>query len=189
MDSNYDKVKKKLSEELEWLKENHPLSLFSHLELNIYNAKHYNDLYQEDHNDHYEEKETDAFLMETIEEQQLQHAIFLIISEQHVLDEVDKMVLTKGNVKEEHLFYFMLYHEYGHLVHLHNSYQKKGLTGYLDEKEEMEEQLERLILLKEKEEIAEEEFHIRYRELWFEQYADNFAYAVYQKRKETFEEN
>ena len=110
MNANHNKVKEKLSEEFEWLKKNFPLNSFQNIELFVYKAEDYNRKFEEEHHDTYEQKEIDGFLMETVSEGEMEHAIFLIISEHHVPDEVDEMILAKGNIKKEHLFYFMLYY-------------------------------------------------------------------------------
>ena len=187
MNAKHYKVKEKLSEEFEWLKKNYPLSSFQHIELKVYRAEEYNAFHTDPYEAGYTTKEIDAFLLEAIHEEQLQHAIFLITNQQYELTEIDKMVLEKGGLKEEHLYYFLLYHEYGHLVHLHDTYGKKGIVGYLDEKEKMGEEIEQLILLKDKKQITEHEMQRQYRELWFEKYADDFAYEIYKLRKETYE--
>lgn len=183
MSLNFNNVKKKLEKEFEWLRQHYPINGFSEVELKIYDYNTYNKVHGDETEEEYDEKEVDAFVIDNIVEDDVQFAIFMIVNSEHVPDEVDKMVLAKGSVEEKDLFYFILYHEYGHLRQLHSTYSKSGKKELQREMEEMSDELEKLMNKREKEEINEEEFEKKYRELWFEEAADNFAYQIYQERK------
>lgn len=180
---NLDIVKKKLKEEFIWLKENYPLDGFKDIHLKIYNFKDYEKEFENDSDCEESKPELEAFIIDEITEGKVEFLIFLVLTDNHVLDEIDNLFLNKDNIEEENLIYLMLYHEYGHLIHLHKTFKKSGLRFLKDELNNMSEDVEKLVLEKDKGEITQKEMDIMYRELWFEKEADNFAYQIYKKRK------
>lgn len=189
MKYNIEDVKKKLSNEFQWLLSNYPLTSFNSIELKIYNYKDYNQFYSYEHQDSYEEKETSAFLTEILSKDRIEYAIFMVVSENFIPDETDKMIMERNRIEDGHLFNWILYHEYGHLRQLHKTFLKLGLPGLIKEKEVHEEELERLWNQKSAGRISEREYEIKYRDLSFEKSADHFADQVYQVRKPSLPTN
>ncbi|OIJ19295.1 hypothetical protein BKP45_14165 [Anaerobacillus alkalidiazotrophicus] len=177
--------KNTLLKEYDWLKTTFPINGFVLRKLNIYNCKDYNKKYANDHQEKYKEKDIDAFVMEKISFDKIEMSIFMILDEEHELDTIDLMVLEKGKINPDHLFFWMLYHEYGHIYQLQRTFRLKGYDGFLDERDESEELINQLYDQYCRGEILKKDLDKAYRNLWFEKEADDFANHVYQQRKHT----
>lgn len=181
---NFRDWKRRITEEYQWLREVYPIEEFGEIPLKIYNAKDYNESYGSLHQDEYKEKEIDAFVTDMYMNDEIKMAIFLIISEDYEKDKSDEIVLKNGNIEEKHFYYWLLYHEYGHLLQLQRTYNKHGVKGIMEQKEEESEEVDKITSLYFSGKISDEEYDIKYRELWFEKEADNTANKIYDIRKQ-----
>jgi hypothetical protein len=185
MNQNYHYVKKRLEEEFKWLREYHPIEGFSDVEINIYNYKEYNGISLEQVEEQYDEKEVDAFVTELVKEDCLYYAIFIIVSESFIPGFIEESIMSKAGMPQEHFFYWLLYHEYGHLIQLHEIYDRLGTHGVIEEKERGDAALGALISQLEYGKINDKQLELEYRELWFEKAADDFANEIYKIRRTT----
>lgn len=184
MEQKYNKVKKILMREFEWLLNKYPLAEFKDVELKVYHSADYNKAAKIHGEDEYSTKDIDAFLTEVIEEGEVSFCIFIIFSSIHEPDYTDEMVLNKWKVCIDDLVYWMLYHEYGHLFHMQQLFNDGGVARLDKFREESSEMLDNIILRKEEKTISQEEMNEEYRELWFEKFADEFANEIYMQRKQ-----
>lgn len=175
MELNFSNVKKKLEEEFYWLEKNFPTERFDQVSTHIYDFKDYNKTHKSEDEFSYGDNEVNAYLFHHVNDKKLELAILMVLNSAYELTEWDRIILDKGSIKDEHLFYFMLYHEYGHLIQMHDTYKRFGISGFIQILEEMAEETEKIDTTAKKE---------LYRELWFEREADEFAYKIYELRKE-----
>lgn len=182
MEQKYDKVKKILKREFEWLLNKYPLSEFKNVELKVYNSADYNKAEEFDDGDEYGIQDIDAFVTEVIEKDEISFCIFIIHSSLHEPDYTDQMVLNKWEVRIDDLVYWMLYHEYGHLYHMRQLLNEGGVARMDKFREECSELVDNIIIKREEKAISKEEMDEEYRELWFEKFADEFANDIYQQR-------
>lgn len=183
MKNTFSVYKKNLLSEFEWLREQYPLENFRIHPLSVFDYQYYNEHHIYEKEEEYHEKEVDAFMVNTVINNVVEAKIIMIISEKHEPDDVDEMNMNSFDIEPEHLFYWILYHEYGHLVQLHKTYVKNGLEAMEKERDESDEEVDKLENKLELGFITDDEFDKAYRNLWFEKVADDFANHIYQIRK------
>lgn len=170
-----------LKKEYDWLREQYPTDkIHVEKELKLFDIKKY-----ENNNGWEISEEISASIHEWWAEGTPHFGIMMELEETVMLDQHDIDLMKKNKVNETHLYFWMLYHEYGHLVQMNETVKNKGLDALIEELNENNEEVEKIFILHEKNKISEQEADKRYRELWFEQYADNFANKIYSIKKES----
>jgi hypothetical protein len=173
-------VKEKIKSEYFWLRENYPLPLFSEIKLKIFNPNAYNMIFGQD--EPYKEKEIGGVVLDKLEEEILEFNIILILAKHWEIDEADEYTLNKYKVNPQHLPFWILYHEYGHIVDVHNVYKKRGLKGLEKYYENVEQEIIKLEQKMEKKKLNYKEVNERYKKLKTERKADEFAEERYKER-------
>lgn len=189
MRSKLKKIKLQLKTEFEWLKFAYPISEYKIEDIKIFDAKSYNLSEEDDFEETYEEKEIDGFIYNLEAENVLTYGICMIIDDKVVAEETDKIIMKKNKIKDEkHLMFYILYHEYGHLIEIEEILKEKGEEGLEVSMEEYDLKVEELMEKFFYGEITEKEMDKKYRELKKEEYADSFANKIYELRKDKIEQ-
>lgn len=113
----------------------------------------------------------DAFICDKIDEYKNDITIVIHYNNKNFLTETDKLMLKRFNVIKEHLPFWYLYHEYGHLLELDECLVKSGFKGTKNWLSSQTVEIERLMDEKNKDE--------QYKNLVFEKNADLFANNFY----------
>lgn len=181
MKSKFTYLRESMKTEFEWLRKQFPVSYFGEIKLRIYNTG-------SEQSSAWEE-EKNACLMYDIDEPKdgCDIVLFLNMSLKH--DEMDEKMMEKYELGNSYdIYFFMLYHEFGHLLDMSRTYLENGFEGLYEKLEDYEEQRKDIENLWDAGFIEEAEAQFRYRKLTFETNADNFAYEIYHKRIELIRE-
>lgn len=175
--SNYQKMKKIIKEEFEWLMKNYPIGLFKKIDFKIYNIEDVKKLDMNKRNGFF------IYDMEFFE----RCDIVLIYEEETKLNLFEKSILKKNEQKEK-VYFYMLYHEYGHVITMEELYRKKNKEEVKRIFDEYGEKVESILQRRERGEITEEKEKNLYKKLDLEKEADLFANKLLKLREEKIKE-
>ena len=173
--NNFNLIKKGLEKEFEWFTKQYEMTYFQDIRLRIFPiGKNESETWGEEKN---------GYLLYEHDEPQNGCDIILVLNTDILHDDIDRMMISKYQLGPTYeLYFFMLYHELGHLMDLEKAYEDQGSLGisrklhqYQREVECVEEEY-RIGKLKDR------EISMMYRNLVFEKFADEFASKIYHKR-------
>lgn len=181
MKSKFTHLRESMNIEFKWLQNQFTVNYFKEINLKIYNTG------SEQSSSWGEEK--NGYLMYDIDEPDEGCDILLFLNSQLILDEMDRHILKEYQIDDGYdLYYFMLYHEFGHLLDIQHTFTKHGYDGMYEKLEGYERERKEIEKLWDEEKINESEAQERYRKLAFENSADLFAFDIYHKRIEFIRE-
>lgn len=171
MEEKYYEIRKKVIDELEIIKEK-----------KIQNKKIKINLHVMPDNE--QEGGASGFTYYDFNNGTLEADIFIIFNDQYITDDHDKRVIEKYNIKnEEHLIYWIFYHELGHIFDLFNNKNKIGLRKTKKRINVYLNKTRKIRIKVNSNQITNEEGENMYREIKEERIADKFANNYYKLRK------
>lgn len=166
-----------LRREFQWLKKQYPLKYLQIEPLTIFNLE--NSISEEKIIPYKETGISQFFIGDDIH-----FGILFELHPSYELNEHDIWLTSLHNIKEEHFYYWLLYHEYGHLIDMNTMRKKHNTHFILESIDQHEKHILHLKKMKRSKQIEEQTIYHFYRELPFEKRADTFANEIYQQRKE-----
>jgi len=176
MNDTFKLLKKSLTEEFEWLKKNYPLGEKMECHFHVFHEG-------EDATD--DEVEINGFATYEFVNKFIQSDIFLMLDTKKRFDDLDHDVMAKFQIEKDYdLYFWMLYHEYGHIFDIKKIRKrsklrivKKKMTAYLNMTRKIRRKTDQGY-------ITEKEGEELYRKLQPEMAADRFANVIYKNKKD-----
>lgn len=165
-------LKKGLKKEFRLLVEKYQLDKAFNLGIDIFPSSKYDN--------------STSYLFYEFHDENIDTTIFMTINIHDSFSEKDKKLLKEINSEQkEAIFYFRLFHEFGHLVQMNEFYKKGGIQYIKDEMKNYEKEVEMIHKKIENEELSEKEAMKEYENLIWEKFADDFAKKEMFLRKES----
>lgn len=179
MNTVYDQLRESLHEEYQWLNQTYPLGKKMECGLHVF------------HEEASDEKECiNGLAFYHFHKTIIETDIFLFLDTQKRFSEHDRKIMEMYKIKADYdLYFWMLYHEYGHVMEMKRIRKKSKLRTV---KKQMNRYLKKTAAIREavaKGHITETCGERLYRLLQEEVSADRFANAQYQKRKEEIQQH
>jgi hypothetical protein len=176
MSEKFYKLKAYLEKEYKWLLTNYPLSRGMESFLHVF--------YEGEEPDEENIVEINGFASYNFIQKQIETDILLMLDMQKRFDDHDLQVMKKYGINVDYdLYFWMLYHEYGHLLDMCKIRRKSGLRILKKQMSDYAKHTERIHRKMDQGVISQEEGDFLYRELAHEKKADRFANAIYKKKK------
>jgi len=176
MSEKFYQLKALLEKEYKWLLENYPLSKGTNTFFHVF--------YEGEDQEEEEIVEINGFASYTFVQKKMDIDILLLIDMQKRFDEHDRQVMKKYGIQEDYdLYFWMLYHEYGHVLDMCKIRRKSGLRILKKQMSDYGKHTHRIHRKMDAGIFTQEEGDRMYRELEHEKKADRFANAIYKKKK------
>lgn len=159
-------IKKEIQKEYQWLQKKFPITFTHDICLHLISS---------------DEEQYSAVFFDL---EKNSWVIHMEIKTEPVFDEYDKKRLTRYEIPQtEDVYFFMLYHEYGHIWEIEQLSYKVGFEKAMEYMKQYERDVNDLLDKREEALITEDELNHQYENLSPELFAEKFAVATFNKRK------
>lgn len=176
MSEKFYQLKESLEKEYKWLLTHYPLSRGTETFLHVF--------YEGEEQEEEEYVEINGFASYKFIQKKMEIDILLLLDMKKRFDDHDHQVMKKYGIREDYdLYFWMLYHEYGHVLDMCRIRRKSGLRILKKQMSDYGKHTHRIHQKMDVGVLTQEEGDRLYRELEHEKKADRFANAIYKKKK------